>query len=132
MDVPFRAGAVEGLARVSALSPGSDAVSHRGTLRATVVSSAGPLRPGDFARLQLPSAAGEERIWVPRSSVVRRGDLAGVFLVANGRAELRWLAMGEEAGDPVAVRAGLAPSDAVVRTPGTLRDGDPVEPRDAR
>ena len=132
MDVPFRAGEIEGVARVSALSPGSDALSHRGTLRATIVSSTGPLRPGDFARLQLRSAPGEQRLWVPRSSVVRRGDLEGVFLVANGRAELRWLAMGEDAGDPVAVRAGLAPSDAVVMTPGTLRDGDPVEPRDAR
>ncbi|MGZ6126193.1 MAG: efflux RND transporter periplasmic adaptor subunit, partial [Myxococcales bacterium] len=125
-DLPFMAGEVEGVARVSALSPGSDAVSHRGTLRATVLSSSGPLRPGDFARLQLPSATGEERIWVPRSALVRRGDLAGVFVATDGRAELRWLALGDDRGDPVAIRAGLSPADAVVRAPGTLRDGDAV------
>ena len=132
MDLPFTAGEVQGLARVSALSPGSDAISHRGTLRATVLSSSAPLRPGDFARLQLPSATNEERIWVPRSAVVRRGDLAGVFVAANGRAELRWLALGDDGGDPVAIRAGLSTSDAVVRTPGALRDGDAVEVRDGR
>ncbi|MGZ6123941.1 MAG: efflux RND transporter periplasmic adaptor subunit [Myxococcales bacterium] len=132
MELPFSAGDVRGTARVTALSPGSDAVSHRGTLRAGVASSSGPLRPGDFARLQLPAVVGEERIWIPRSALVRRGDLAGVFVAANGRAELRWLAMGEDRGDPVAVRAGLAASDAVVRSPGALRDGDAVEARDGR
>jgi RND family efflux transporter MFP subunit len=132
VDLPFTAGEVGGVARVSALSPGSDAVSHRGTLRATLLSSSGPLRPGDFARLRLPPAAGEERIWVPRSALVRRGDLAGVFVAANGRAELRWLALGDDQGDPIAIRAGLSPADAVVRAPGTLRDGDAVEARDGR
>lgn len=131
-ELPFTAGEVQGVARVSALSPGSDAISHRGTLRATVLTGSGPLRPGDFARLQLPAATGEERVWVPRSALVRRGDLAGVFVAANGRAELRWLALGDDRGDPVAVRAGLSPADAVVRTPGPLRDGDAVEARDGR
>jgi membrane fusion protein, multidrug efflux system len=130
MDLPFSAGAVNGIARVSALSPGADAVSHRGTLRATVLSSSGPLRPGDFARLQLPG--GEDRLWVPRSAVVRRGDLAGVFVAVSGRAELRWLALGDARGEAVAVRAGLSPADPVVRAPGALRDGDAVEARDAR
>jgi membrane fusion protein, multidrug efflux system len=132
MELPFAAGDVEGVARVAALSPGADPVSHRATLRASVVSTSGPLRPGDFARLRLSPGGGEERIWVPRSALVRRGDLAGVFVAANGRAELRWLAMGDDRGDPVAIRAGLAPSDAVVKAPGALRDGDAVEPRDAR
>ncbi|HTO95987.1 MAG TPA: efflux RND transporter periplasmic adaptor subunit [Myxococcales bacterium] len=132
MDLPFAASGVEGMARVAALSPGADPVSHRGILRAAVVSSSGGLRPGDFARLQLSSSGGEERIWIPRSAVVHRGDLAGVFVAAGGRAELRWLAMGDERGDPVAVRAGLSPSDAVVKAPGALRDGDAVEPRNAR
>ena len=130
MELPFTAGEVRGVARVFALSPGSDAVSHRGTLRATVSSSSGPLRPGDFARLQLPGAKGDERIWVPRSALVRRGDLSGVFVAADGRAELRWLALGDDRGDPVAVRAGLTTRDAVVTNPGALRDGDAVEARD--
>lgn len=132
MELAFSAGEVSGMARVSALSPGSDAVSHRATVRATVISSSAPLRAGDFARLQLPAADGEKRIFVPRSALVRRGDLAGVFVAADGRAELRWLALGDDTRDPVAVRAGLTAADAVVRSPGKLRDGDAVEVRDAR
>ncbi len=132
LDLPFTAGTVRGVARVSALSPGSDSLSHRATVRATILSSSAPLRAGDFARLQLPAKGGEERIFVPRSALVRRGDLAGVFVAADGRAELRWLAMGDDRGDPVAIRAGLTASDAVVKSPGSLRDGDPVEVRDAR
>lgn len=133
--VRFRAGDVEGVARVTALTPGGDPVSHRRGLEARVVDPPPALRSGTFARLEVPGdalAAGPGAVWVPRTALVLRGDLTGVFVAAAGRAELRWVSVGEAVGDHVPVRAGLRPADAVIDVPGSLRDGQPIEVVDAR
>ena len=52
---------------------------------------------------------------------------AGVFVAAAGQAQLRWLALGEEVGDRVPVRAGLAADEAVIDSPGALHDGQRIE-----
>lgn len=125
--VRFDAGDRQGVAEVTALAPGGDPVSHRRALRARVRSDRTGLTSGSFARLSLPGAPPRPGVWVPRSALVERGDLTGVFVASDGRAELRWLALGEIAGDRVPVRAGLAPGEQVIDSPGALRDGDPVE-----
>lgn len=127
--IPFRADHRDGTARITALSPGGDALSHRRGLLARVVSAPAGLRSGTFARLEVPaSGSAPAAVWVPRSAVVTRGDLTGVFVAsASGHAELRWIALGEPVGEHVPVRAGLAPADRVIDTPGTLRDGQAVE-----
>ena len=51
---------------------------------------------------------------VPKSALVQRGELSGVFIAKEGRAELRWLSLGEAAGDLLPVRSGLKADDKVV------------------
>jgi membrane fusion protein (multidrug efflux system) len=126
-EVRFEANGREGTARVTALSPGGDPLSHRRSLRALVRTGREGLRSGDFARLSLPGSPGRPGLWVPRSALVERGDLTGIFVASGGRAELRWLALGERLGDRVHVRAGLAPGEQVIDAPGPLRDGEAVE-----
>lgn len=131
----FQAAGHEGGAVIEALAPGGDALSHRSALRARVTAGGQALRTGDFARLKLPrtesatsaTASARENLWVPQSALVERGDLTGVFIAHEGRAELRWLALGEPAGGSVPVRAGLRAGEAVIDSPGALRDGQPVE-----
>jgi RND family efflux transporter MFP subunit len=124
----FEAGAARGEAVVKALAPGGDALSHRRALRAQVRSVEGELRSGAFARLRVPgTSATRPETWLPRTALVERGDLTGVFVARGGRAELRWISVGEEAGDLVAVRAGLRSGDVVIDAPGALRDGQAVE-----
>ncbi len=126
--VSFRAGDRDATAELTSLTPGGDALSHRRGLRARVVSAQEGLRSGTFARLEVPlSTTAPAAVWVPRSAVVVRGDLTGVFVAAAGRAELRWIALGEAVGDHVPVRAGLAPADRVIDAPGVLRDGQEIE-----
>jgi RND family efflux transporter MFP subunit len=123
----FQADRISGTALVTALTPGADPVTHRRTLRARV-ERAPDLRSGAFARIQVPGAGSTAaHAWVPRSALVERGDLTGVFVATAGRAELRWIAVGEAAGDGVRVRAGLEPGERVIDAPGALRDGQPVE-----
>jgi RND family efflux transporter MFP subunit len=129
--VRFLAGpGIAGTAEITALTPGGDALSHRRGLKARVRTPREGLRPGAFARLELPAGAGGAAgVWVPRSAVVERGDLTGVFLASEGRAELRWISPGEAVGDLVAVRAGLRAGEPVIDAPGALRDGQPVRVR---
>jgi RND family efflux transporter MFP subunit len=127
-NLPFEADGWKGTATVTALTPGGDPVTHRRAVLAKVTHTAGVLRTGDFVRLQLPATVRSgSRAWVPRSALVERGDLTGVFLATDGRAVLRWISVGEAVGEGVAVRAGLKDGDRVVDAPGALRDGQPVE-----
>jgi RND family efflux transporter MFP subunit len=123
--LPFEADGQAGTATLTALATGGDAVSHRGTLRAKVT---GKFRSGSFARIKLPGAAqAPQELSVPRSALVLRGELNGVFVAREGKAELRWLSLGEAQGDRFPVRAGLAKGEAVIDQPGALVDGQPVE-----
>ncbi|GEJ56028.1 efflux RND transporter periplasmic adaptor subunit [Anaeromyxobacter diazotrophicus] len=124
----FQAGDRRGEAEITALTPGGDPLSHRRFLRGRVLGGAQGLRSGTFARLELPGApAAPRQAWVPRSAIVERGDLTGVFVAVQGQAQLRWISLGEPAGDRFPVRAGLRPGEAVIDAPGALRDGEAVE-----
>ena len=86
------------------------------------------LRTGTFARLELPGAPpSREGAWIPRSALIERGDLTGVFVAEDGHANLRWISLGEPSGDRVPVRAGLKAGEPVIDSPGALRDGQAVE-----
>ncbi|HSP20650.1 MAG TPA: efflux RND transporter periplasmic adaptor subunit [Myxococcaceae bacterium] len=125
-EVPFRVGTVAGTATLVALSTGGDALSHRSGFRARPAKDAPALRSGDFGRIGLTGGGGPRRA-VPRAAVVQRGDLSGVFVLADGRAALRWLRFGEPEGDQLPVLAGLTPGDRVIAVPANLRDGQRVE-----
>jgi len=58
---------------------------------------------------------------------VRRGSLAGVFVVREGRAYLRWLRLGAVDGERAEVLSGLDPGDVIVADPSRLVDGAAVE-----
>jgi len=130
-SLPFEADGRRGMARITGLATGGDPVSHRGTIRARVAQGLEGLRSGAFGRLQVPGAgaSGSQDPSIPRSALVRRGELNGVFLARDGKAELRWLSLGEAQGDRLPVRAGLAGAEQVIDAPGDLRDGQPIEVR---
>ena len=126
--VIFEAAGRTGVAEITGLSTGGDAVSHRGTLRARVVNQKEAFRTGTFARIQVPGAKvkGTDVIFVPNSALVLRGELTGVFVAQGGQAHLRWLSLGEAQGDLRPVRAGLDKGEAVIDLPGDLKDGQPI------
>ncbi|HNX32311.1 MAG TPA: efflux RND transporter periplasmic adaptor subunit [Holophaga sp.] len=126
--IDFEADGRVGLAEITGLSTGGDPVSHRSALRARVLKDASSFRTGTFARIRIPGAvtAGGGDVFVPRSALVVRGELTGVFVLEDGHANLRWLSLGEPQGDRLPVRAGLTAKDAVIDQPADLRDGQPV------
>jgi len=132
LRLPFAWRGGRGEAEVTALAPGGDPLSHRRSLRARVVRAGDDLRSGVFARVEIPGASPAAAAWLPRTALVERGDLTGVFVALDGRAYLRWVALGEPLGDRFPVRAGLAQGERVIDAPGALRDGQRVEVGDGR
>jgi membrane fusion protein, multidrug efflux system len=131
VDVDGQSSPIE--ATIRAVAPSGDAATHRAQVRADLPATTG-VRSGRFARLRLapaPAAKGtaaeEARLVVPESALVRRGGLAGVFVVSEGRARLRWIAVGEPEDGTVEVRAGLRDGERIVTDPSGLTDGAAVQ-----
>ncbi len=83
------------------------------TVNAIVANAKGALPSGGVAVLRVPAGSSERALLVPQASVVREGDLTGVRVVRDGRAELRWVRLGDTHGDHVVVRTGLQAGERV-------------------
>ena len=124
--IAFDSEGVEGEAQITALAPGGDPYSHKGTLRAKVLKPKG-LRQGSFARIRVPGLTISQSLSVPKSALVQRGELTGVFVAKDGQAELRWISLGEGTGSYLPVRSGLKDGEKIIDRPGALQDGQPIE-----
>jgi RND family efflux transporter MFP subunit len=113
------------VAVLRAVSPAGDPSTHRFEVKADLPQAPG-LRSGLFARLLLPAPGAEPRLMVPTSALFQRGGLTGAFVVADGRARLRWVAPGAREGAETEVRAGLEAGEKVAVAPAGLVDGASV------
>jgi RND family efflux transporter MFP subunit len=114
-------------ATVRSISPAADPTTHRFDIRADLPSRPG-LRSGLFARMQIPRNDSPSRLVVPTLAVVRRGGLTGIFVVSEGSARLRWVAVGDDQEGVTELRAGAEAGDRVVLDPDKVVDGARVEP----
>ncbi|HET9645042.1 MAG TPA: efflux RND transporter periplasmic adaptor subunit [Burkholderiaceae bacterium] len=99
--------------------PTVDPSTHTLELRLDLPPGLRGVAPGMFARAWLPGASGDDgRIFVPTSAIVRRAELAGVYVVgADGRPLLRQVRLGRARGDTVEVLSGVAVGDRVALDP---------------
>ena len=108
------------------LLPTVDAGTHTQQLRAQLPAQYAQAVPGMFARLWLAAApadsqaagASKTSVTVPLKSVLRRGEMTGVYVPdAQGRPLLRQVRLGPVAGERVEILSGVAPGEAVVLDP---------------
>lgn len=107
--------------------PTVDPATHTVQLRIALPAGQPGLAPGLFARvwLPVPSAGGAERLFVPASSVVRRAEMTGLYIVdSEGRARLRQVRLGRAQGDQVEVLAGVAAGERVALDPQAAARAD--------
>ena len=99
------------------LLPGADAATHVSTVRVNLPSVSGVM-PGMFARVHFLTGQAE-RLTVPASAVVRRGEVAAVYVLGtDNRLALRQLRLGERLGNgEVEVLAGLAAGEKLATDP---------------
>jgi multidrug efflux pump subunit AcrA (membrane-fusion protein) len=82
--------------------------------------------PGMFVRVGF-NVGSANRLLIPRSALVQRGQLEMVYVVDEGKARTRLVTIGERHGDQIEVLSGLGEEDVVVTEPTeSLREGTRV------
>lgn len=104
-------------ARSVQLLPTADATTHTSQVR-VYLPTVPEATPGMFARVHFVTGQAE-KLTVPASAVIRRGEVAAVYVqAADGRLGLRQLRLGDAVGgSEIEVLAGLAAGDRVVAEP---------------
>jgi membrane fusion protein, multidrug efflux system len=100
--------------RVYAINPLLDAAGRAIVIRAQLPNNAGKLRPGQFARVRLFTAANAEALTVPEQAIVPAGDEFFVFRVVDGKAQRVKVDLGQRREGLVEVVRGLAATDTVI------------------
>lgn len=111
---------------VTEISPAADAASRTALIKIRI-DSAPAVRPGQYARVALPGAAGVDTFQVPETALFRFGQMERIFVVENGTAHLRLVRSGEHRNGQVEILTGLNGGEQVVSQGGErLVDGQPV------
>ncbi len=112
---------------VSEIQPSADPASRTYLVKVNLPPSS-DLRSGMYGEAYFEVGA-SSRMWLPRQSIVREGQLEGVFVVDKSHvARLRLLKLGEVSPSAVEVLAGLDNGETVVvEGMKTLQDGSKVE-----
>ena len=100
-------------AKVSEVVPAADPVSR--TFMARVNLNQKGLRSGMFGRGSIPVGIEKNSLLIQRQSLVERGAMTSVWVVANdGLARMRLVKTGRNVGDRVEVLSGLSDGERVV------------------
>jgi RND family efflux transporter MFP subunit len=86
----------------------------------------GTIKSGMYAQV-LHQTGTRSALTVPRQALVQRGQLTGLYTVANDQALLRWVRTGAQMGDRVEVLSGLRPGEPyIVNAQQRILDGQRV------
>lgn len=117
---------------VAYVGPALKADSRSLVVEAMVPNRRGELRPGLFATARIELPAGAPLPMAPAGAVRTEAGVSRLFVVADGRAELRFVQLGRTLDGQVEVLHGVEVGDRVVTgAPAGLGDGAPVTDRPA-
>ena len=105
--------------KINEVVPAADAAT-RSFLVKIDLPGAKTLRSGLFGRAEF-SRGDRPSLLIPRTAVVERGQLQGVFVLDRNKvANLRYVTLGKPAGTAIEVLAGLQSGEVLVAKPGEL------------
>ncbi len=111
---------------VSEIAPVADPASRTFLVKLDLPLEAG-LRAGQFGRMAVPTG-GDPVPQVPTTAVFRRGQIEYVWVVLNGRSQLRMIRTGKQDGTWTEILAGLSPGESVVVSGAAVaHEGQPVD-----
>ena len=121
-----RTGTVEITGTVSEIAPAADAQSRTFMVKLDLPQTPG-LRTGQFGRVAVPVSE-TSVLRIPAGALVQRGQMEIVFVVANGRAQLRLVKTGKRFGNELELVSGVEAKEQVaVENVAKLADGQRVE-----
>jgi len=111
--------------QVGELEPAADSASRTFLVKIDLPPARG-IRAGLFGRAWVPRGRGDKML-VPASAVVRRGQMEMAFVADNGVARLRLVRTVSQSEEVRLVLSGLSEGEPVVlNPPASLRDGTPL------
>lgn len=90
---------------------------NTGTLqfRAVLNNPDGTIRPGEFARVEMPVARLEQALLVDRKAILTDQDRRYVYVIdGDNRADRRQVATGRQMGEQMVITEGLSPGDRII------------------
>lgn len=111
---------------IARLSPAITEASRMLIVEADIANRDGALRPGTFARADIVLAEAEPATAVPQDALITFAGMEKIFLVKDGKAAEKNIAVGRRAGGFIEVLGGVKAGDLVVLNPGALQNGQPV------
>jgi RND family efflux transporter MFP subunit len=111
---------------IARISPAIAELSRMLVVEADIANPAGALRPGTFARADIVLAEADPAVAVPQEALLTFAGIEKLFLVKEGKALEKNIAVGRRAGNFIEILGGLKPGDQVVLNPGSLQNGQPV------
>ena len=116
------------IGKVDAVVPSKHPGSRTFQVKVLIPNPQGKIGSGMFARVRFQKGE-RPGILIPGTSVVRQGQLQGVYVVQDGTARLRWIRTGKDFGEQLEVLSGLEPGEVVVVGHQDRIDGRRVEVR---
>lgn len=96
--------------------PYADPQSNVFKIRVDLPKKTQGLYPGMFVKTAF-RVGEDQRLTVPRSALVQRGEVSAVYVVKEGQVSLRQVRLGRLEGDPVEILAGLDAGEQVALDP---------------
>ncbi len=113
-------------AYVAEIAPSTDPNSRTLLVKLDLPDTA-DVKTGQFGRAIVPTGR-TSVLQVPRSAVVKRGQLELVFVVRESQAKMRLVKTGKHVGERVEIVSGIDSGETIViRGAKTLVDGQPLE-----
>jgi RND family efflux transporter MFP subunit len=99
--------------------PAADPATHSVGVRVTLPDLPHSPQPGATAKVVFPisTSTGEGGLRIPASALVQRGEVSGVYVLAEKCLALRQLRLGQRGGDGVEVIAGLKAGEQIAADP---------------
>lgn len=112
---------------VSSVAPTVDPRTRTVAIKVAIKDPEHRLKAGMFARIALAGAETSTGVFVPEKALIEREGGDAVFVVTDGRVQLREVRIGTSDGGQVQVQEGLVAGETVVLDPPVeLKDGDAV------
>lgn len=114
------AGDAELMAKVISIAPSSDAKTQLYTVKVSLENKDGIVKPGMFAKVELPTRTKTDVLTVNSESVVLRNDKNTVFVVDGDKAVAKEVVTGLDSGIYIEITQGLEPGEKVITKGQTL------------
>jgi RND family efflux transporter MFP subunit len=117
--------------RVERIGAAIDETNRTLPVEAMVPNQRDALRPGQFATAEIIISTSDRALVIPRDAIVTFAGVQKVLTVKAGLAREQRIRTGRREGERVEVVDGLSAGDVVIRAPGDLVDGVPVQVSDS-